>query len=72
MPNKTYVGIGLTAEERDFLLDGYAFSVCMKALQRDSDEYKAAAIKLRNTHIKHGNLIDSINDKVKAFSKGDE
>ena len=68
----TYEGLGLTGEERDFLIDGYAIGIYMRTLQRDSAEYIAACNRLAQTHTNHSQLVDSITDKIKVFVKGDE
>ena len=69
---KTYEGIGFTQEERDFLQDGYAMGIYMRTLQRDSKEYVNAYTRISQIHRDHSNLVDSINDKVAAFVKGDD
>ena len=69
---KTYEGIGFTSEERDFLQDGYALGVYMRTLQRDSKEYINAHTRITQIHTNHSNLVVSINDKIRAYLKGDE
>ena len=65
----TYEGLGLTGEERDFLIDGYALSLQVNSLQfaKKNRQAKAAIKAIDKFNEKHQHLSDSIQDKIQLY-----